>query len=156
MKAILADPVIKKALVSISPTSRQNQLMRKSTFRASKTPKRRRYAQEAEQMDAPAPTCSKRFARRSRPTIRYPMIGRLGIKFCPILDNFSRSKKSGEMRVRPRFSIDGCGQNSRLLWVFKSLARLYPFRGSFSKRTEINDFDKLPLKIQTLRFLLQG
>jgi hypothetical protein len=89
MKAILADPAIKKAMVSISPTSRQNQLMRKPTFRASKTPKRRRYAQEAEQMDAPAPTCSKRFARRSRPTIRYPMIGQLGIRLCPILDNFS-------------------------------------------------------------------
>jgi hypothetical protein len=25
------------------------------------------------------------------------------------------------MRVSPRFSVDGCGQNSRLLWVFKSL-----------------------------------
>jgi hypothetical protein len=30
-------------------------------------------------------------------------------------------KKAGEMRVRPRFSVDGCGQNSRLLRVFKSL-----------------------------------
>lgn len=25
------------------------------------------------------------------------------------------------MRVRPRFSVDGCGHNSRLLGVFKSL-----------------------------------
>ena len=30
-------------------------------------------------------------------------------------------KKAGEMRVRPRFSVDGCGQNSRLLWVFNFL-----------------------------------
>ncbi len=29
-------------------------------------------------------------------------------------------------------------------------------RGSFSKRTEINDFDKLSLEIKTLRFLLQS
>jgi hypothetical protein len=25
------------------------------------------------------------------------------------------------MRVRPRLSVDDCGQNSRLPWVFKSL-----------------------------------
>jgi len=30
-------------------------------------------------------------------------------------------KKAGEMRVRLRFSVDGCSQNSRPLRIFKSL-----------------------------------
>jgi hypothetical protein len=32
-----------------------------------------------------------------------------------------RPKKSEGDASQPHFSIDGCGQNSRLLWVFKSM-----------------------------------
>jgi hypothetical protein len=48
---------------------------------------------------------------------------------------------------------DAANINQTAEEIFKR--RQVRIRGSFSKRTEINAFAKLPLKIKALRFLLQ-